>query len=237
MAPQIRVGLCVADTDTNTIGHGRPPQSQQGVLNVNTTLRSATIWATTVIAGICGATATAHAQQSSTVAVIDINVIFKDHPRFIAMTNDWKKDFQAAQGQSRTKQQEFAAKRQQLPSLTAGSPAYKALDRELLKMESDLRYDANRIKKEFMEREVKIYHDVFTEVAEITGRFARRHSILLVLRYNSAKVTGEQRSVMQSINRSVVYQDNIDITADIKAEVQRLYPPKVGDRPRDNIPR
>ncbi len=199
---------------------------------MNTTLRSATIWAITVLAGICGAATTAHAQQPtappSTVAVIDVSVIFKDHPRFIAMMNDWKKDFQAAQGQSRTKQNEFAAKRQQLSSLTAGSQRYKDLDVELLKMESDLRYDVNRIKKEFMEREVKIYHDVFTEVATITERFARRHGILLVMRYNSAKVTGEQRSVYQGINRNVVFQDNIDITADIQAELQRQYP---GRRP------
>jgi Skp family chaperone for outer membrane proteins len=214
-----------------TIGHGRPPQSQQGVLNVNTTLRSATIWAITVLVGLCANVTTVQAQvttqqASIPVAVIDISVIFKDHPRFKAMMADWKKDFQAAQTKSRTGQQTFQEKQRQLAGLSPGSQGHKSLEDQLMKMESDLRYDVNRIKKEFMEREVKIYHEVFNEVAGITETFARRHRILLVLRYNSAKVTGEQRSVYQGINRNVVFQDNIDITANIQTELKRLYPPK-----------
>ncbi len=64
--------------------------------------------------------------------------------------------------------------------------------------------------------------------------YAQRHDIGLVLRFNGDKVDLNRREdVLREINKSVVFQNQVDITPDILALINRDAgaAPQMGTRP------
>ena len=85
-----------------------------------------------------------------------------------------------------------------------------------------------------MEREAKIYYQAYLEVNDAIKYYAQRHDIGLVIRFNGDKVDANRREdVLREINKTVVYQNQIDITPDILALLNRdaAATPQIGGRP------
>jgi hypothetical protein len=77
-----------------------------------------------------------------------------------------------------------------------------------------------------MEREAQVYFNAYREVEAAVGRFASERRIGLVLHHNGEDMDPTQRdSIMQGINRIVVYQDRLDITGMILDQLERGTPP------------
>ncbi len=178
------------------------------------------------LSGICGAAllaavcmiSPASAQQASAgnIAVIDIPVIFKNHTLFKKQMDDLKVEVESAEqslNQYRERMQKMA---EELQGYKAGTPEYKALEEEMAKLQADLQVKVGMQKKDFMEREARIYYNTYNQITETVATFAQRHSIALVLRYNSNPIDPQNRqSVLEGVNRPVIYQSQIDITYDI----------------------
>jgi hypothetical protein len=85
-----------------------------------------------------------------------------------------------------------------------------------------------------MEREAKVCYTAYNEVLQQVTEFANRNSIGLVLRFNSEEIDPDERgSVLQGVNRTVVYQRNLNITGPILERLNRGAAPaeEVGARP------
>ncbi|MCH5376400.1 MAG: hypothetical protein JJ992_20725, partial [Planctomycetes bacterium] len=99
-----------------------------------------------------------------------------------------------------------------------------------LKLEVQLK--SAKLQKEFMEREAQVYFNAYREVEAIVGDFAKRNRIGLVLRYNGEEMDPSQRdSIMQGINRIVIYQDRLNITEMILDQLNRGTPPVPPQQP------
>jgi hypothetical protein len=125
-------------------------------------------------------------------------------------------------------------------------------------MDNDLKTQLQIGRKEFLEKEAKIYFDVYREVIEEVKYYCNVQGVSIVLRYNSEGVEGneEPQKILQELNKSVVYSHpSIDITDLIVGELNRRakgaipagqpiggVPPKagqpnVGARPGVPLPR
>lgn len=192
----------------------------------------------TVVACLASISLSAQAQQSAgSVAVIDISKIFKQHARFRASLEDMKKDVEAAEAGLRKDAEEIKKMAQDLQSpgnpYAAGSPQYKQQEELIATKQAQVQLKMNLQKKEFMEREAKIYYNVYTEIEAEVKRFATRYNINLVLRYNDIDMSPDNRQqVLAGVNRAVVYQNNIDITDDI---LRVLNPPTGGGGVNPNV--
>lgn len=168
------------------------------------------------------------------IAVIDIGRIFKNHVRFDRMMKELKRDVDAEETQlkkERSTIQQFAEKMQ---GIKPNHPDYKRLDEDLSRRQAEWQLKMSSKKKTILERETQIYYNVFQEINYEVRNFADRHGISLVLRYNSEPVdTSNPQSVRAEINKSVVYQRNIDITDSVLNELNRraVAPPNVSARP------
>lgn len=151
-----------------------------------------------------------------TIAVIDIALIYKKHTRFKQATEDIKQDVSAFDALMRNEGKKVVQMRDQLREYTAGSPEYKQLEETMARTASDLRLKAEMKRKEFLEAEAKVYHNVYREIANEVAYFAERHGIDMVLRFNSEQVDPSSRaSILQGVNRAVIYQKDLNITYDI----------------------
>jgi hypothetical protein len=77
-------------------------------------------------------------------------------------------------------------------------------------------------RKEFLEQEARVYYRVYREIEQSVGLFAQRNRIGLVLRFNGDEMKEDDRaSVLQGVNRAVVYQQNLDVTEFILGDLNR----------------
>jgi Skp family chaperone for outer membrane proteins len=156
------------------------------------------------------------AAAGTSVAVIDIAHIFKNHVRFNAQMNDMKRDIDAFDGAMRDESKKLQQKQEAMMQFNQASPEFKKADEELAHLKSDFQIRVQAKKREFLEQEARVYYGIYREVEEGVASFAQRNRIGLVLRYTGDEMKPDDRaSVLQGVNKPVVYQDRLDITQHI----------------------
>jgi Skp family chaperone for outer membrane proteins len=210
--------------------------NQQGVLNVRTSLRFATIVASLLSVllgarlGLAQATYQAPPRAAApSTAVIDIGFIFKNHHGFKGMMEDMKADLEATEQMFRKKTEDITKMAEGLTQFHPGTPQYNQLEEKITHERAQLQAEMALKKKEFMLREANIYYTVYNQVIDEVSDFCQRHGVNLVLRFNSEKIEPQSpESVMKGVNRNVVYQVNSNITNQILEQINRHIPNNAG---------
>jgi len=172
--------------------------------------------------------------QKYHVAVVDISYIFKNHKRHQATIEQMKAEMTKTEAELKAESEKIRQMEEQRNTFTAGSTEYKSLDEDLARGIADFKLKMDRLRKDFMEREAKMYYQAYLEVNDAVKYYAQRHDIGLVLRFNGDKVDLNRREdVLREINKSVVFQNQVDITPDILALINRdaAAQPQIGNRP------
>ena len=157
------------------------------------------------------------ATPSSHVAVIDVGYIFKNHVRFKGAMDKMKDEVMAAENSLKGERDRINGLMEQLKGFNAGTPEYKKLEAEIAKGQGDFNVNAQLQKKDFMDREAKVYLQVYTEVEKAVAQFAREHGIAVVFRFDGDPVDGADRNqILRGITKPIVYYESgNDITPDI----------------------
>lgn len=174
------------------------------------------------------------APVGTSVAVIDVAYIFKNHVRFNAQMNDMKRDIDAFDAQMRDESQKLQKKQEQMTSFAPTSAEFKKLDEELAHLKSDFQIRIQAKKREFLEQEARVYYGIYREVEDTVASFAQRNRIGLVLRFTADEMKPDDRAtVLQGVNKPVVYQQNLDITSHILNQLNAgaTMPPAGGAAP------
>jgi Skp family chaperone for outer membrane proteins len=170
------------------------------------------------------------------VGVVDVSYIFKEHKRFRDTMESMKKEMAAIEAELKADRDKIAATEQERNKYNVGSAEYKKFDEDVARMMAEFNLKMTRLRKDFLEREAKVYYQTYLEVVEAIGYYAKRHNIGLVIKFNGEPVDPNKREdVLREINKPVIYQDNIDITPDVLALLNRdqvgATQPQVGARP------
>jgi Skp family chaperone for outer membrane proteins len=218
---------------TRRDSQGRLTANKQGALHVKVSLLAATIAAVTIALAIHASPALAQAPRPSghNIAVVDVSIVFKKHQRFLAATEKFKKDVQAAEDKLKEEFNMIKAEQEKLKAFTPGSQEYKSMEAQLAKKMADWQLKGQMQKKDLMEAEGRIYFQVYRELDDSVKRFAERNNISLVLRYASDPVDDptDRNEIVRGINKSVVYVDpRLDITNLILDDLNRSAPPAAG---------
>ncbi len=100
-------------------------------------------------------------------------------------------------------------------------------------MKAAFQLKMTRLRKDFLEREAKVYYETFQEVDQAVAYYAQNMGIGLVVRFNSeAPDPNVREDILRAINKPVVYQDQINITDDVLAMLNaRNGQPAAGAQP------
>lgn len=168
---------------------------------------------------------TAHAETASggghKVAVIDVAYIFKNHEAIKAEVAKVEEELKSFDSELNKKREELQQAASELKTFKIGSPEYTAAEERVASMESRLRLDMARKRKELSDAEAKIYFENYQRIAAGVEFLANHYQINLVLRYNSEEMSLEQgESVIRGVMKNIVYHDkSLDMT---KAVMQYL---------------
>ncbi|HTN77165.1 MAG TPA: OmpH family outer membrane protein [Pirellulaceae bacterium] len=181
--------------------------------------------------------ASAPRPAGTSVAVIDLQEVFKQNLRFKAAMEDIKKDTEALNGTMRGEQQKLQKMVEALRDMRPGSPEYKQREEEIAHVDSEVRVKLQLQRKELREREAKLYFHAYEEVLATVGEFAERYGIALVIRFNAEEIDASNpESIMMGLNRHVVYQRKLNITDAIIAEINKHAGVADGGGTRPAIP-
>jgi len=181
------------------------------------------------------------------VAVLDISLVFEHYPDFQTQMAELKTQVEEFEAFLKKEQGELLKERDKLQNYAAGSKEFKELEEKMTHTNTDLRLKMEHQRREFLEREARIYFDGYSQVYNVVSTLAQRNEIKLVLRFSSDSMKADDRnSVLQSVNRPVIYQQNLNITnLVIKAlggtppppkplfeEVSKRETPATGNKPK-----
>jgi Skp family chaperone for outer membrane proteins len=150
------------------------------------------------------------------IAVVDISYIFKKHDRFRSTMEQMKKEMEAIEAELKGDREKIAQQEQARNQFNQGSAEYKKAEEDIARQMADFNLKMGKLRKEFLEREAKVYFQTYLEVVDVVKYYAKRQGIGLVLRFNGEPVDPNRRDdVLREINKPVVVQDQIDITPDV----------------------
>ena len=157
------------------------------------------------------------ARPAAHVAVIDIGYIFKNHTRFKQAMDKMKDEVMQAENALKAERDRINGLMEQLKGFNVGTPEFKKLEAEVAKAQGDFSVNAQLQKKDFMDREAKVYLQVYNEIERGVSQFARDNGIAVVHRFDGDPVDATDRNrILGSITKPIVYYDpQIDITPDV----------------------
>lgn len=154
------------------------------------------------------------------IAVVDVSYIFKEHKQFIATMEGMKNEMKGVEEKLKAKRDSIASMEEARNRLDPGTPDYKKMDDQLATEKAKFNLEMDRLRKDLMERESKVYFSTYQQVSYAIANYAKQRNIGLVLRFNGDKPDPNKRpDILKDINKPVVFENNIDITRDILAIV------------------
>lgn len=151
----------------------------------------------------------ASAQDATRVAIVDVAYIFKNHPGIKAQVTKVENDLKRYDGELKAKRDQLKVAAEKLKTFSPGSPDYSAQEEQVASMESKLRLDMARKRKELADAEAKIYFDNYQQITAGVKFLAEHNKINLVLRYNSEEMDqGKGDSVIRGVMKNIVFHDD-----------------------------
>jgi Skp family chaperone for outer membrane proteins len=167
------------------------------------------------------ASTTVSAQQAESrhqlghrMAVLDVAYIFKNLPAITAQVSKIEGDLKKYDAEFKQKRDTLKQSAAELETLKAGTADYARKQEHVANLESKLRLEIARKKKELAAAEAKIYFDNYQRIAAAVKAIATHNNIKLVLRFNSEEMDLERGdSVLRGVMKNIVYHDStINIT-------------------------
>ena len=161
------------------------------------------------------------------VAVVDVGYIFKNHQTFKGKMEGMKTEMAGIEESLKTKREQIAKLEATKEQYELGSEEYKQIDENVAREKANFNLEMNRLRKDFLEREAKVYYETFIQVDKAVAYYAQRQNIGLVLRFNGESPDPNRREeILRAINKPIVYQNSIDITPDVLSLLNRNGQPR-----------
>jgi Skp family chaperone for outer membrane proteins len=155
-------------------------------------------------------------------AVVDVTYIFKNYAKFSQQMEGMKTAMESADSQLKADRDTVTSKEQMREQYNPGAPEFKQIDEEIARLKAEFQLKAGKIRRDFMEREAQVYYTTFMEVSNAVQYYAQQHNIGMVLRFNGDSIDPNNREdILRAINKPVVFQNNVDITPDVLALLNR----------------
>jgi hypothetical protein len=152
---------------------------------------------------------------ATTIALMDIAYIFKNHKSFNDQMKVLEQRAQAFQQTMQATEAQLNLLKSRMEQATDKAEKEK-LEAELAKQGTDFQLFVRTNQRDVQDVEAKIYYDTYVLLQEETKKYCRSRGIHVVLKFNRDPIKAEDRnSVMQGLARPIVFSDAPDISEDL----------------------
>ncbi|MGY8748387.1 MAG: OmpH family outer membrane protein [Pirellulales bacterium] len=161
----------------------------------------------------------AQAQDTGIVAILDVAAVFKKNLEFNTQMEAIKKDAEGLKEQITTQQKVIQGKAQEISAMPNGADRFQQ-EADLEQQQTQLKTQARQAETNLLNREAQIYYATYQKLQSVVKAVAEANGIVLVLRFDSSPVDGNNRpEVIKAVNRSVVYNKQLDLTSMITEQM------------------
>lgn len=161
------------------------------------------------------------ANAQTKVALVDIGLIFKNHPNFSQELESLKVQADQFKEETRQLQAQLVQEAEVLKNYQPDSPEFRQAETELAKKSAGLEVQQQTKLRELMKREAQLHYDTYAQIKTAVTTFCEQRGVQLVLRHDSTPMQADQPgSIMQKVNGKIVFhRPTNDITQQIVAMV------------------
>lgn len=169
---------------------------------------------------------TAQAQEPGIVAILDVAAVFQKNLEFNTQMQEIKNAANDLKKQITAQQQAIQQRAVEINAMESGPDRFEQ-EAALEQQQAQLKTQARQAETNLLNREAQIYYVTYQKLQSVVKAVADANDIDLVLRFDSSPVNGNVRpEVIKAVNRSVVYNDHLDLTAIV---TQQMGPQVVAD--------
>jgi Skp family chaperone for outer membrane proteins len=155
------------------------------------------------------------------VALLDVPKIFKSYNAFNARMTQIKGEIELYEKEVDKKRADIEALRPKKDGSGLDSGANVGED-VIAKLQTALQTEVTLKRKFFLDAEALAYAETYASIEKAVEEIAKARDIGVVLRFQSEKMDAADRaSVLQGVNRAVVYSDVPDLTNDLLTALNR----------------
>jgi Skp family chaperone for outer membrane proteins len=149
------------------------------------------------------------------VALLDVAKVFKQARDFNAQMNRMKIEIETFDRTIRGRQAELEKLR---PKGSGSAPSSGEATEKAAKMAADLQAEVAAKRQSFLVEEARVYADTYKTIQDVVDQICQARDVGVLLRFSSDPIDPADRSsVLQGVNRPVVYSAVPDLTADVIA--------------------
>ena len=161
----------------------------------------------------------AQAQDTGIVAILDVAAVFKRNLEFNTQMQAIKVEAERLKAHLTDQQKVIQAKAQEISALPNGTDRFQQ-EAALEQQQTQLKTQARQAETGLLNREAEIYYVTYQKLQAVVKAVAESNGIVLVLRFDSSPVDGNNRpEVIKAVNRSVVYNRQLDLTSIITEQM------------------
>ena len=163
---------------------------------------------------------------NNVVALLDVGFVLENHARLNQALAKLGDEVRVSEEKLQLANHELQKMVANSNELKAGSPEWKTLEEQIARRRTQLDLEFGNQRKNFYQQESNLYFEVSQEINQVVQRYADQNGLRLVLRVNRAPVDVTSRqSVLNDINKEVIFSREADITTAILDEVKRSAAP------------
>ena len=161
------------------------------------------------------------AEAQSSVAIVDVGMVFKNHPTFPRELEALRAEAEQFQKDAVQLQQQMVAKSEKLQMWTPDSEDYKNFETKLAQELATLEVQQRSKMRSLMVREAQLHFQTYQQVKKVVNEYCAAKNIRLVLRHTDQETNVDNpKSVMARVNTNLVYYGpDIDITNEIIRQI------------------
>jgi len=156
---------------------------------------------------------TAQAQEPGIVAILDVAAVFQKNLEFNTQMQEIKNAANDLKKQITAQQQAIQQRAVEINAMESGPDRFEQ-EAALEQQQTQLKTQARQAETNLLNREAQIYYVTYQKLQSVVKAVAEANGIALVLRFDNSPVNGNVRpEVIKAVNRSVVYNRQLDLTA------------------------
>ncbi len=181
---------------------------------------------------IAPVTVQAQVQESKSaphrIGLVDVGTIFKEYKKLTDMRKVLKSQFEQSDLKAKILAKQITDLQSKLKSQTLKkeSPEYIRYERALVEKTNEFKSFRENLQREYLRKEAKMYKEIYLDVTQMVGHYARHYRYTLVIRFNrnGVKSGGSPQEVMRGMNELVLFHDsNVDITKGVLKHLNEAY--------------
>jgi len=157
------------------------------------------------------------ADPSLPIGLLNIEKIAQQHKPFqkkVAALQEQAKEIQAS---ATLKQTELETVRGELQRAAPNSQEAKKLQEQYVRLQRELQTFVQEGQQKVRDKDLNLSHSLHREIEQVLKPYCKSKGLRLVIRTQNSSLDENQtpQQILQAINRGVLYEEGLDITADV----------------------